>query len=259
MVERVDIPVVETGPDAPEQEAEAQPQVVEQPSEEPQERPDWLPEKFKSPEELSKAYGELEAKLSQPSPDRTEPEPIDKPNTESLEQVEEVLESRGLNLEEMSQEYYQDRYLSEERYDQLASAGIPREVVDQFISGQQAVGQQITREAEDIAGGQDNYRDMINWASNSLPSEEIDIYNDAVQSNNRAQILNAVRSLHSRFSQDVGIEPNLSTGSRSLDAGDIYESWSQVTRDMSSIEYKADPAYRAAVEAKLSRSGPLAS
>ncbi len=256
MVDRVEIPANEAGPDAPQQEEEVQ-QAVEQPSDE--QRPDWLPEKFKSAEELSKAYGELEAKLSQSGSDRTEPEPIDQPDTQNMEQAQEVLEERGLNFEAMSAEYAENRQLSEERYTQLENAGIPRDVVDQFITGQQAVGQQITREAEDIAGGQENYRDMITWASSNLPSDEIDIYNRAVASNNRSEILNAVRSLHSRFSQDVGIEPNLSRGSNTADVGDMYQSWAQVTKDMSSMEYKADPAYRAAVEAKLARSGPLAS
>lgn len=258
MVDRVDIPVAETGPDAPEEQTE-EAQVVEQPSEETQERPDWLPQKFKSPEELSKAYGELEAKLSQPSSDRTEPEPIDKPDMSSVESAEEALEQRGLDFNQMSQEYAENRQLSDERYSQLEAAGIPREVVDQFISGQQAVGQQITREAEGITGGPDNYQEMVNWAANNLPEDEVDIYNRAVQSNNRSEILNAVRSLHSRYSQDVGIEPNLTTGARTADSGDTYDSWAQVTRDMSTVEYKADPAYRAAVEAKLARSGQLAS
>ena len=54
-------------------------------------RPDWLPEKFKSAEDLAKAYSELEKKQSspeeQPAEDRTyenetTPEPMDKFYTE---------------------------------------------------------------------------------------------------------------------------------------------------------------------------------
>ena len=41
MVDRVEIPANEAGPDAPQQEEEVQ-QAVEQPSDE--QRPDWLPE-----------------------------------------------------------------------------------------------------------------------------------------------------------------------------------------------------------------------
>lgn len=253
MVDKVEVPADVTGPDAPEE------MVVEQASEETQERPEWLPEKFTSPEELSKAYGELEAKLSQPSPDRTEPEPIDKPSTTDTEQVEEVLAERGLNFEEMSEEYRQTSSLSEERYSQLESAGIPRDVVDQFISGQKAVGRAITQEAESIVGGTEGYQSMISWASNNLPDNEIDHFNNAVQSNSRVDIINAVRSLHSRYSQENGIQPNLTRGSTTQDTGNIYQSWSQVTQDMSQPEYKADPAYRAAVEDKLARSGELSS
>jgi len=253
MVDKVEVPADVTGPDAPEE------VVVEQASEETQERPDWLPEKFTSPEELSKAYGELEAKLSQPSPDRTEPEPIDKPSATDTEQVEEVLAERGLNFEEMSEEYRQANGLSEERYSQLEAAGIPRDIVDQFITGQQAVGRAVTQEAESIVGGSEGYQDMISWAANSLPENEIDHFNNSIQSNNRVDIINAVRSLHSRYSQENGIQPNLTRGSSTPDTGNIYQSWSQVTQDMAQPEYKADPAFRAAVEDKLARSGELAS
>ena len=43
----------------------SQPENTTQSSEQPV-RPNWLPEKFKSAEELAKAYGELEKKMSAP-------------------------------------------------------------------------------------------------------------------------------------------------------------------------------------------------
>ena len=60
--ESIQIPVEETGSLSPEQQVEAQ----------ATDRPDYLPEKFNSPEEMAKAYAELESKLG--SGDTTETE-----------------------------------------------------------------------------------------------------------------------------------------------------------------------------------------
>ena len=247
MVEKVQIQAAETGPEAP-------PEATEVTEAQP-DRPEWLPEKFNGPEDLANAYRELEAQNT-----RQHQEPVE-PTEETVESVQEdspVVENAGtLDFQQMSEEYRQTNSLSEERYEQLANAGIPREVVDQYITGQQAVGNQMKSDAESIAGGTENYNDMVSWATTNLSEGEIDQYNAAMASGNRDAILMAVRGLHSRYQSDYGVEPSLLHGASQHDVGDTYDSWAQVSRDMASSEYKADPAYRAAVEERLSRSGPL--
>ena len=245
MVETVQIQAAETGPVAPEEGTEeAQP-----------ERPEWLPEKFNGPEDLAQAYRELEAQNTR------EHQQVEAEAPQPEEQVQDeapvVEDQGGLDLEQMADEYRQNNQLSEERYQQLANAGIPREIVDQYISGQQAVGSQIKSEAESITGGSEQYSEMVNWASQNLSEGEQDQYNQAMASGNRDAILMAVRGLHSRYQSDYGVEPNLLHGASQHEVGDTYDSWAQVSRDMSTAEYKADPAFRAAVEEKLERSGPL--
>ena len=250
MVETVQIQSAETGPVAPEESTteEAQPT-----------RPEWLPEKFNGPEDLANAYRELEAqntKQHQETVQETQaPEDIDQVETPVPEGQNQ--EQAGLNFDQMAAEYRQNNQLSEERYQQLQEAGIPREVVEQYISGQQAVGTQLKSDAESIAGGEEQYTDMVNWATQNLSEGEQDQYNQAMASGNRDAILMAVRGLHSRYQSDYGVEPTLRHGSSQHEVGDTYDSWAQVSRDMASNEYKADPAYRAAVEQKLERSGPL--
>ncbi len=249
MVEQIQIQAEETGPVAP----------TEEPGEQPA-RPEWLPEKFNGPEDLANAYRELEAQNTRDRQGLQEetPTPEDAPQVEAPVPEGQVEEQVGLNLEGMADEYRQNNGLSEERYEELQKAGIPRDVVDQYISGQQAVGSQLKSEAESIAGGSEQYADMVNWATQSLTEGEQDQYNKAMESGNRDAILMAVRGLHSRYQADYGVEPNLMHGASQHDAGEIYDSWAQVSRDMAADEYKADPAFRAAVEDKLSRSGPLA-
>jgi len=250
LVEEVVIQAAETGPEAPVEETAPQSEVAS-------ERPEWLPEKFNSAEDLAKAYGELEAqntRANQQLPEQT-PETLDVPEVQS--DVSEPQSS--LNFEEMSQEFSRDQGLSPERYEQLERAGIPRDIVDSYIAGQSAVGNQIRSEAESIVGGSESYNDMVSWASQSLSEGEQEQYNAAMASGNRDAILMAVRGLQGRYQADFGQSPNLRHGTSEHHQGDIYNSWAQVSRDMGSDQYKADPAYRAAVEERLARSGPLAS
>ena len=54
----------------------SQPENLSQTSEQPV-RPNWLPEKFKSAEELAKAYGELEKKMSAPQQEEQPTESVE--------------------------------------------------------------------------------------------------------------------------------------------------------------------------------------
>ena len=168
MVEEVVIQAAETGPDAPVEEAAPQPE--EAPS-----RPDWLPQKFNNAEDLAKAYAELEAQNTRANQQVSDeaPESVEVPQAES-----EVSESQpSLDLQEMANEFKRDQSLSEERYQQLERAGITRDIVDSYIAGQSAVGNQLRSEAESIVGGSESYGEMVSWASQNLSEGEQDQYN----------------------------------------------------------------------------------
>ena len=71
MVDKIEISEGQTGAEAPKE--DAKPVLKEEPK---GERPEWLPGKFKSPEEMAKAYGELEVKLSKSSEEQTKVEEL---------------------------------------------------------------------------------------------------------------------------------------------------------------------------------------
>lgn len=256
MVESVVIQQEETGSEAPPEIVE-EVQNVSEAAPDTDLRPEWLPEKFSSPEDMAKAYGELEQRLTKSSQDDNSiPDEGDQP---SVEDAKEIVTDAGLDFDAMSKEYSETQELSNERYEQLAKAGIPKSVVDQYIAGQQAVGSQLRIEAESVVGGSENYGEMMDWASNSLSEGEVDQYNIAMRSGNRDAILMAVRGLQGRYNQENGIAPNLRHGASQAHSGDIYQSWAQVTADMANPEYEKDPVYRSSVEDRLARSGPLVS
>jgi hypothetical protein len=90
-----------------------------------------------------------------------------------------------------------------------------------------------------------------------LTPDEVKAFNAAVIGTPAAQSL-AISGLKARFEAAVGSDPSLVRGSAAAGgAGAGYQSRAEVTADMKDPRYKKDPAYRAAVQAKLSRSGQL--
>lgn len=229
------------------------------PSEAPEapaeDRPGWLPEKFKSPEDLAKAYAELESKLGNPTQKQnTEQKPAD----QETQQVQEELQSKGLDLYEFSQEFGTNGSLSNESYDKLEKAGYPRDIVDQFIEGQKARASLFESEVKSVAGGDQGFNDMVQWAAANLSPAEIAAYNAAVDSGNPEQAKLAVAGVYQKYSSSRPTEPKLRSGATSgSSTGEAYESVAQLTKDMATPEYKTDPAFRAKVQAKLARSNIL--
>jgi hypothetical protein len=234
-------------------------------------RPDWLPEKFKSAQDMAAAYSELEKKLGKgehksdtsddvvDDDDVSDEDPVTKEVAETgipEDSARSVVENAGLNFDEMSDRFWNnDQQISAEDYEALAKAGIPKHLVDQFAEGQKAVIQMERQEAFTLVGGEQNYSEMIQWASKNLTETEIAAYDRAVNSNDKGSRDMAIKGLAARYSGKVGFEPSreiAGTGSRG--SADVYESIAQLQEDMSNPKYKTDSAFRRRVEQKLGRS-----
>lgn len=231
----------------------------------PSERPEWLPEKFKSPEELAKAYSNLETKLGkgevqdqeEEGAQEEESEETPDPEKASDEEVSDYLETQGINYEALSAEYAENGQLSEAAYEVLEGAGIPKYIVDQFIAGREAMVQQIRSTAFDSVGGQEEYNAMVQWAASSLSKDEQEAFNASIDTQDHAAALFAIKGLHARYRSEVGKSPRLVTGAVSGNSGGSFASLAELTAAMKDRRYEADPAYRAEVARKLRNSNVL--
>lgn len=217
-------------------------------------RPEWLPEKFNTPEDLSKAYGELEKQFTQSRQEasRSDSE-ISQP--ENPEEARQAVENVGLDYDALNQEFADTGELSEKTYKDLMDRGIPKEMVDSYVEGQQALATEYQNEIFGFVGGEESYTEMTQWATENLSDSEIDAFNEAILSGNASQARLAIDGLASRYRDNGGVQPNL-VGGKASASNDTYQSWAQVTKDMASPEYKKDPAFRDSVQQKLSRSNP---
>jgi len=242
MVEQVQMTGTETTSEAPAQEEKVE-----------STRPEGLPDKFESVEAMAKSYAELESKLGQPKEEAPKEEAKAEP-TNDLEIADKAVESAGLNMEALTQEYADNGELAEQSYEALAKAGIPKETVDQFIAGQQAVATQQQSEVKSLVGGDDAYIEMTAWAQQNLTEAEVDAYNQAVNAGDMETIKLAVTGLQARFTAANGSDPQLVAGKAGATSNAGYQSWAQVQADMSKPEYSKDPAFQAEVQAKLANS-----
>ena len=219
---------------------------------ETEERPDWLPEKFKSPEDMAKAYSELETKLGKPQK-QEETEEAEAVPTESASEVSELLDDKGLDFDVFQQEYAENGELSDDAYAALEEAGFSRSIVDSWIEGQNALASQITSEMTDIVGGTEQYTNMVQWASDNLPEAEIDAFNATMETQDPNMIRLAIQGLNARYRSEA--EPTLlQGGTGAVSSGGRFESNAELTAAMSDPRYAKDPAYRQQVADKLARS-----
>ena len=218
----------------------------------PADRPEWLPEKFKSAEDMAKAYSELESKLG--APKAAAEAPVVAPTEATEADAEKALAPSGLNLQEFNAEFAEKGTLSTESYDKLLKAGYDKAIVDQFIEGQKARASQFQSDIMSEVGGSDKYTEIVTWAKASLTPGEIDAYNEAVGSGQPDKAKLAAMGLSAKFLKANGSDPQRLLGGQANGSADVFESMAQVTSAMKDARYKEDPAYRAKIQAKLGRS-----
>ena len=231
--------------------------------------------KYKSVEDLEKAYKELQTKLSRgesanPAPEETddaepETEEKDKPDGNAREIYGDLigskLEEAQIDFQDMNVRWQQTGTLESGDYDQLAEAGFSRDMVDAYLSGLQYKATQDTalsvKEVASIKeslGGEAEYNKMIQWAGENLSPEEVEGFNQIINSQPMAAVKMAVTGLHARYSAVEGREPKLIGGRASKGNSDKFESTAQLVEAMSDPRYSKDPAYQRKIQEKLGRS-----
>lgn len=203
-------------------------------------RPAWLQEKFSSPEDLAKAYTELEAKVG-----------TDSAPTKDL----------GTIIESAKSEYGSTGNISEATRVELEKAGIIREVQDAALYGMNSQSSQVVAQLHNAAGGTERYNEMVAWAVESLPQDQQNSFNNAVMSGDMHLASLAVEGLMSRYSQAPAraAEPTLLRGSSAGGPGEApYASIEQLKADMRTEEYvRGDPDFHAQVKRRLAKSDIL--
>ena len=147
--------------------------------------------------------------------------------------------------------------LSEASYAELAAKGFDKATVDTYVSGLQAKAQLEVVNIKAKVGGEEGWNAMAAWALSALSDAELEAFNQSTSTGTVEQRSLAVQGLYARFQAAEGSEPSLVNGSKPAAGGEVFESNQQAVVAMRDPRYKNDPAFRAAVQAKLARSNVL--
>lgn len=179
-----------------------------------QEQQQLLAGKYKSSEELEKAYLELQKKLG------------------SNEEPGEAVEDEEESVQEQDEP-------EQEEPDENTGKVLTEADVDYL---------------HNLAGGKKGYQSMLKWAAETLNQKEISMYDSVMDSGDPSSVYFAVQAMVAKYNDATGTEGKLLTGKGSPSSGQTFRSQQELVTAMSDPRYDNDPAYRQDVINKLERS-----
>ncbi len=235
------------------------------------ERPAWLPEKFKSAEDMAKAYSELEKKQgsagNKPAEGKVE-EPVKTgepaKGTEGLKlpettpeqkTAEQAVTSAGLKMDELNAEFQQKGELSPENLKKLADVGISKQMVDTYIEGQKAIQDARLGDLQAIAGGTEKFDQMHRWSADNLSDPEKVALNKVIEAGDHNAIKLAFQGIHQKWTAAGQNEPGRQLeGTKGGTESAGYAHRDEILADMKTPKYKSSQAERDRVLGKIRQS-----
>ena len=224
--------------------------------------------KFKTAADMVNSYKELEGKLGAIDQTREEPEG----NAEETEEQEtetndsefnaeeyygdglaSVLEEVGIDPQDISNRFAENDEISEDDYSKLSDAGFSRQIVDTYLDGLRNAGLAGEVDAQgikDSVGGDESYGQMVSWAIENLPAEEVQAFNKLTDTGDGPAIKLAVQGIYSQYNNAMGVEPNLYSGRASSSGPRPFQSAAEVQAAVSDPRYGKDVAYTQSVYAR---------
>jgi hypothetical protein len=112
-----------------------------------------------------------------------------------------------------------------------------------------------------IAGGQEGYAKMMDWAKVTLSAEERDAFDNLVDTGNKHAIAFAVRGLKAQYAAKFGTTPKIikkgGGGKGTVAETKGFESLEEVQKAMADKRYGKDEAYTKKVDAQAAVSKVL--
>ena len=212
--------------------------------------------KYKDPKDLEKAYNELQKKLGEKSEEVSE-----KPESKT-EPDKEAPKDREPNLLDQLWEEGTSNNLSKETFDKLSKMNpveVAKMAMQQRSNSQKApqsreFTDQDVQNIHGLVGGSENYSNMMSWANQNVPEQEINMYDAVMELGNPVAAYFAVQALALKYSDQAGRDGQMITGKAPKSTSDSFKSQAELIRAMEDDRYNDDPAYRQEIQAKLERS-----
>lgn len=223
---------------------QSQPQPQPQPD--PGNQDQLLLGKFKSVEDLQRAYIELQQKLGQGPQNKPVQEPTKSPSVADL-------------IRTASGEFAARGSLSPETQSALEKVGVGQDIIQAVLAGEQARRSQQAQEIMGAAGGSENFAQVKAWAEENLDDAEIEAFNNVIQSGNLAAAKLAVQGLVARMRGAVPNAPRPVAGKPASGPHlKPFHSQQELVQAMADPRYEqGDPAYHDELMKRISISTDL--
>jgi hypothetical protein len=204
-------------------------------------RPSWLPENFKTPEDFAASYKELQGKLGTKQETQVTPEA-----------AKVAVEQAGLDMAQLTREIAESGKLSDASVAALKAKGLSEATIEQHVAGTKALATQYRTTLANAIGGEDNLKELGEWAKVNLTDAEASAFDQALGSGNTALAELAIKGVFARYVEKEGSDPKLLSGEGQHTAGvEAFRDSAEVTAAMRDPRYAKSEAYRQDVAKRL--------
>ncbi|MCP3882350.1 MAG: hypothetical protein GY701_28745 [Sulfitobacter sp.] len=214
--------------------------------------------KFKSPEDLAKAYQELEKKLG--SPPQAPPAEGEKPTSFQIDPDGPTETESGapqVDIDKYTDELAKDGKLSEQSLTELKDLGFSEQFVEQHLQGQVALREKHEERLNTILGDR-NYDHISAWARKTLGPEQLDTFNETMEDGSPTQIEFALQGLIAQYDgTTVGRRPLVEGDALGGSVYQPFDSPDQMRIAMNerlpdgSLRYEQDASYRDEIRQRI--------
>ena len=217
--------------------------------------------KYNSPQELEKAYLELQSKLGKgETVDEGEGEGDD---SELSEEAPETSPAYDLIMQASEEYYGNDNSLSPEtieKFSAMSSTDLVNAYVESIKNAPAQQQQEVdipdaqVNQIQNSVGGEKQYTNIVSWAANNLPEKQVLAYDNLVASGNVEAINLALKGLKAEYDDAFGNEGRTLQGRAPRSNDGVFRSQAELMSAMNDPRYETDEAYRDDVLRKLENS-----
>lgn len=227
--------------------------------------------KFKSQDDLAAAYKNLESEMGKlrNAPQTNDTDNTDTSNTDTNTNTETDNTDNPLDIKKaeeapvtldqvkLSEEYYANgKAFTEETIANFEKQGISKDMLDTYAKGLEAQIQLNTNAVYESVGGQENFNVLKDWASTNLSDSELNVYSEALASNDVSKVNMILSGIKARYEavNGTGFKQTNASSASGSQAPESFKSAYEMTQAMADPRYTKDPAYRMEVEQKVMNS-----
>ena len=161
----------------------------------PMNPPDPALQQEKTPEQPPPETKEIQEPAEQPK-EKPEEEPDEK---------KEIPEAPGIDYSAIEDEFMQNGSISEETQQKAVEAytklGIPEDQVRKVFRNMNAEVELLQLKAQTRVGGEENFKEMCEWAQNSLPEKQREVLFKLFDTDDPGKAMEAVDFMYNQFTQ----------------------------------------------------------